>query len=274
VTSDDGMNLDQRSRVWDPANTPPRVAVDPRIRQRRIDVRRHQGRRRLVVAAAVAAVAALLGGGWGATRTPLLDVDRVEVVGASHTGPGAVAAVAGIRRGQAMVDVDVAGARRRVTALPWVARAEVRRGWPGTVRIRVFERALLAVTRADGGAWALVDRAGRVLAHVPQPPSDVAELDGLPPAGAPGTALGAPAAAALAVVAALPSGLAPRVSAVAVAADGVALRLRPAGEVRLGSAQQLDDKLRAALSVLAAVDGRTVGTVDVRIPAAPVLTRR
>ena len=248
--------------------------MDPRLRQRWIETRRREGRRRLRVAVGVLAVVVVAGGSWGATRSPVLDVDRVVVEGAARSGARLVAEASAVRRGQPLLDVDRGAAAHRVGALPWVLRAEVRRDWPGTVRIRVTERVPVAVTRADSDRWALLDRSARVLAVVPAPPLGLALVDGLPEAGAPGTRLGDRAAEALGVVTALPPALSPRVVGVAVGDEGLSLRLAPQGEVRLGPAEAVDDKLRAALSVLGVVDGRTVATLDVRIPAAPVLTRR
>ncbi|HYX44767.1 MAG TPA: FtsQ-type POTRA domain-containing protein [Acidimicrobiales bacterium] len=248
--------------------------MDPRLRQRWVETRRREGRRRLRVAAGVVAVGLLGGASWAAARSPVLDVDRLVVEGAARSGARLVAETSAVRRGQAMLDIDRGAAARKVSALPWVLRAEVRREWPDTVRIRVSERLPVAVTRANAGAWALLDRSARVLAVVPSPPPGLAVLDGLPEAAAPGTRLGARAAEGLGVVTALPPALGARVAAVEVGDEGVSLRLAPVGEVRLGPPEALGDKLQAALTVLGVVDGRTVATLDVRIPAAPVLTRR
>jgi len=236
------------------------------------------------VTAALVVAAAILGA-WGATRSPLLDVDRVVIEGAGHTGDAPVRAAAAIGRGAAMTDVDSAGAVRRVSRLPWVGRVEVVREWPSTIRIRVVERGATAVTRTAvpaGGAaspgaavapWVLVDRLGRVLAPVASPPPGVAIVDGVPPAGAPGTQVPAATRRVLDVAAQLPPGLAPRVATVTLGAMGVELRLKPQGVVVVGGGDDIAAKLRATQTVLAAVDGRTVSTLDVRIPATPVLTQ-
>lgn len=252
----------------------PRTGMDPRIRRRQIEVRRSEGRRRLRVAGGALAAVAVAVGGWGLTRSPLLDVDRVTVEGAAHSGAAAVRAAAAIGDGKAMTDVDGAGVARRVRALPWVLGAEVRRAWPATVEIRVVERRPTALTRDDTGGWAEVDATGRVLAVSPQPDPVLPVVEGLAPARAPGTTLGREAGQALRVATALPDGLASRVASVTRTGAGVELHLRPSGVVLLGGADLLAEKLDAALTVLGAVDGRSVATLDVRIPATPVLTRR
>ena len=64
-----------------PASAP----IDPRFRRRRIEVRRRAGRRRLRLLAGASASVALIGAVWGASRSPLLDVDHVRLTGATHT---------------------------------------------------------------------------------------------------------------------------------------------------------------------------------------------
>jgi len=249
------------------------VAIDPRLRRRRADVLRAAGRRRLRLVVAALVTAALIAAVWGGTRSPLLDVDRIVVEGAARTGDDGVRSAAAIQGGQAMTDVDVDGASRKVSGLPWVLETDVVRDWPSTVRLRVVERRPVAVARQGDAAWVLVDRTGRVLAPADAPPPGIAVVDGVPPAGEPGTQLAAPALGPLEVAAELPPGLAPRVSTVAVGPSGVELRLDPQGVVLIGDGLGVAEKLQAALTVLAAVDGRTVSTLDVRIPSTPVLTR-
>ena len=74
---------------------------------------------------------------------------------------------AGIGRGQPMVDLDAAGAARRVEALPWVASASVHRSWPGTVRVDVVERVPAVAEPLQAGGFRLVDGEGRAIADAP-----------------------------------------------------------------------------------------------------------
>ncbi len=262
------------------------TAIDPRIRQRRIAVRRDEGRRRLRFLMAGLLILTLSVGGWVAVRSPLLDVDRIEVEGIGHTPAEAVVGQASLRGGQAMVDVDEEGAARRVETLPWVAAATVERRWPATVRITVTERRAAAVTRADGPAparWLLLDATARVLAAQPEQPPGLVVIERLGPAAAPGAVLAGTALAGsvlanvagpLAVVAALSPALLARTAAVTAAAGGqVGLKLNPRGAVLLGPPAQLAAKLTAAETVLAQVDTGNLSTLDVRLPSSPVLTR-
>lgn len=253
------------------------VRMDPRIRERRVEVRREEGKRRFRVLIGVTAVAALGVGGWVANDSSLLDVDRIVVVGALRTGTDEARFASGLRRGEPLSAVDQEGAVRGVEALPWVQDATVSRRWPGTVRIGVVEREPVAVAPSAGGGSALVDGSGRVLEWTDAPLAGLAVLAGLSPAGPPGTTLGPDGVAALAVAVALPAELRARTVGVAPAEGGrgeVDIRLHPEGMVRLGPPDDLHRKFDAIRAVLAQVDLRNVAVLDVRRPDSPVLTRR
>jgi cell division protein FtsQ len=244
------------------------------MRRRRIEVTRQEGRRRLHFLVASGSITVLVVAGWASTRSPLLDVDRIEVVGATATPQAAVVAASGVRLGLPLVDLDETTSLRGVVDLPWVRSASISRQWPSTVTITVVEREAVAAAPSADSRWALVDSNGQVVAWTDSA-GDLPPLAGIPPAGPPGSTLGGSSAAALLRVAAtVPDGLRARLKAV-VAGDGgnVELELQEGARVRLGEPEQLAEKFRSALSVLAQVDTRGVSTLDVRIPQSPVLTR-
>ena len=281
-----------------------RVAVDPRIAQRRREVSADRRRRWLRRIGAVVAVLALVAGAVALTRTPLLDVDEVRVHGTVRTPTDAVVAASGIVPGQPVLEVDEAGAAARVRALPWVDDVTVSRAWrEGEVTIAVTERTPVAVVATDG-RWALVDGTGRVLAVADRPPAPPAppagqepdeatraasaahedpaavlpEADGLPvvvgPAAIdPGATVDEADAPLLAVAAQVTPGVATRVAAVRSDGDGFVLDLRPRGRVELGTADELDVKLRTVTTVLAEVDLTCLASIDVSVADTAVLTR-
>jgi cell division protein FtsQ len=225
----------------------------------------------------ISAVVAVGLGGWAATGSALLDLDRVVVVGAVNTGPDEARFASGLRRGEAMLDVDEEAAARGVETLPWVQDATASRRWPGEVRIRLVEREAVAVTAADAGRSALVDPTGRVLAWVERAPPGLAVLTGLPPAGPAGSTLAPEGVAALAVAVALPAELRARIAGVAPAEGGrgeVEMRLSPEGSIRLGPPDDLQRKFDAIRAVLSQVDTANLAVLDVRRPENPVLTRQ
>ncbi len=242
-----------------------------------MEVRRAEGRHRLKVLVAVSGVVVAGCSGWGATRSPLLDVDRIVVEGGTDVSAQEVRSVAGVRLGQPLTDVDEGAVARAVGGLPWVEQVQVRRRWPSGLTIRVAERAGVAVTAAEGGRFALVDASGQVIEHVGAVPAGVVELTGLPPAGGPGTRLTAEGLATLSVAVALPPSLVARTAGVGPSAGGtgeVELRLKPEGMVRLGPPEDLARKFEAIATVLSQVDLRNLAVLDVRRPDGPVLTRR
>jgi len=267
--------------VTDPAApaapvAPVRVPIDPRIRARRIEVRRGEGRRRLRLLTASLGACALLGAGVGALHSPLFAASTVAVAGNRQTSRASIMAATGLDRRTLMIDIDGPALAARVRRLPWVADARVGRSWPSTVRIWVSERKAVAVVAAAGRGVAAVDRTGRVLATGAQTFPGLPLVSGIAPAGPPGTATDAAAQPGLAVAQALSPGLAGRVAQVAVEADGtVTVHLAGGGPVvRLGSPDGLAEKLQALDTILTRVDLRGVNTVDVRVPRAPVLTRQ
>lgn len=245
--------------------------IDPRLRARRNEVARHQGRRRLRRLVALIVVAVGLVGAAALTRTPVLDVDHVTVTGAGRTGTDAARAAAGVDRGRAMVSVDLGAARARLEALPWVLRATVARRWPGTVAVTLVERRPVAVV-GRGFAAVLVDRDGRILGP-PSPRREAVPVVHVP-AGPPGERLGPRGRTLVAVVAGLPADLRRDVVGVRPSSKGVELELRDAIAVRWGDASQPVAKADAVRALLRQADRRTIATVDVTVPATPALTRR
>ncbi len=267
----------------------PRLPIDPRIRQRLIEVRREQGRRRLRFFLTIVGILIVAAGGWGITRSPLLTVRHVRITGSSQTPVAAVRAAAGLAHHRQMVDLDPGAMSRAVGALPWVNTVKVRRHWPSTVSLTITERRPVAATADRRGGWAVVDATGRVLAVVGVSPVDLPTVGLAPPppgtdtgapapaptpaqAGEPGTLAPAELASALAVASSMPASLTAQVAAVVADPDGqVELSLKTGATALLGRPDGLPDKLTALITMLAKAQvGKAI--VDVRVPTAPVLT--
>lgn len=250
---------------------PAEVAIDPRIRARRIEVRRHEGRRRLSRLIDLGLVAGVAAAFAGALFTPLLDVDEVTVTGIRHLQPDEVLAAAGIDPGAPLVAVDLRAAGERIAALPWVAEVELHRGVDGLVTLEVGERAPVATISSGGGPLA-VDEEGRVLGEAPA--SSAAPLASLAQPGTvpdPGGYLPRRFDDALRLAAAL-TDAAPGV-VTGIDPEGLVATLAAGGRVRFGDAARLDAKLRSLTTVLGQVDLACLAEVDLRLPGSPVLTR-
>src|SRR5207248_1321528 len=69
--------------------------IDPKFRQRRIEVRRLEGRRRLRILLILATFVGVALVGWGVSRSPLLDADHVRITGTVNTTAAPIMTAAG-----------------------------------------------------------------------------------------------------------------------------------------------------------------------------------
>ena len=241
-------------------------------------MQRTEGRRRLRRVAILGVVVAAIAGLWWLTLTPLLDVDTIRVDGADRTGEKAVLSVLGIQRGDALLTANVGGAANVLAKLPWVATADVRRSWPGLIRVHVVERAPVAAIAAKGGGWVVVDLSGRQLAAEEEPALALIRIAGRPVKPDPGEDVGATYQGAIDLAAGVPSLLRPAIASLWPQRDGSleATAKLPGGAevvVRFGAPDQLQAKLVSLGALLERADLAGVRTIDLRVPGAPALTR-
>lgn len=250
--------------------------MHPRMRTRRVEVRREAGRRRLRIVVATLVIVGTVAAGWGLTRSPLLDIDDIKVVGVDRADLRTVLALGGLVPGGAMLDVDTRTAAAAMAAEPWVASARVERRWPGTVVVRVTERIPVAAIHLGDDA-VLVDRDGRVLSAMAAAEAGdgvvtiTAPDDAAIPA--PGQALDGLLGAAVAVVAAAADAVPDRQLSLHVDTRGLILGLGDGVDAVVGSADDVGAKLTALVTMLARVEPQRGTTIDLRVPSAPVLIR-
>ena len=247
------------------------VVVDPRLRARRIEVMRAEGRKRLRW---VVVVLGLTGAGvitLVALRSPLFDVDRVRVTGAERTSTSAITAAADLDLDEPLVEVDLGAVEAAVEELPWVDEADVRRDWPGTIVVEVHERRP-AAAGAGGDDLVLADGAGRVLATTARVPADLAvvELAARTEEVLPGGSLAPEERSALVLAARAPEAL--RLAPGVVRRDDGDLlwEVEGVGRFRFGTLADLDAKLVSAAAVLEQLGGVVDGELDLREPSAVV----
>ena len=270
------------------------VALDPRMRARRVAVMRAQGRRRLHVLAGAVGVVLVAAAGWGISRTPLLDVDRITVAGADPANRAEILESSTLSTGLPMLFLDVDEAERSVASLPWVRGARVWKDWPATVRIAVEPRVPAALVPATGGRTAMIDAYGYAIGWAPsrtavEGSADGADLDGLradgphfgdlphvsvPFSGQLGdihTAADGP----LALVAAMPDDLRAWVETVTLdpAHDRMALELIGGATVVLGEPVLIDEKVSALRAVLVSADLECITEIDVTMPDIATVAR-
>jgi len=278
---------------------PRRVVVqDPRLAARRNEVARDQARRRLQLWGIAALLVVMALAAFGSTRSALLDIDGIVVVGADRSGVDLVHSTSGLEIGSPMVDADLRQARALVAELPWVAEVDIDRRWPGRVVIELVERVPVVVVAADEGGVFLVDAQGRLLERAPVPPQtaidsgELVRLDGAVRGAVPGMELDEAGRFSVRVAASLTPALRARRPVVGFAEEAelrVVVAHRTEGDegitppidgdpasratILLGPLDDVTAKLASADAIFEQVDTRCVDVVDVRVPHSPVVTR-
>ncbi|MDG2427249.1 MAG: FtsQ-type POTRA domain-containing protein [Acidimicrobiales bacterium] len=229
-------------------------------------------RRRLVFAWLALGLAVAAVGSFAATRSGLLDVDEIRLVGVSpELGHLAVLEILSIEVGVPMVGIDLDGAERRVGALPRVAEVEVGRDWPGSLVVWILERKAVVNAMAANGQVALLDAQGTVLDHitVADPNLPIVRVDDLGRPGSRMIGLDPLLSAANAVT----DELAAWIIGLVPTANGVRAELVGGVEVELGLADDYQDQMRALATVLSRVELACIVLIDVSVYSIPVVRR-
>jgi cell division protein FtsQ len=240
--------------------------IEPRLRDRRIAVRKKAGRKRLKWALIVAIVIAVIVGGLAVLGSSLFAVKNVEVEGAVYTDDRALAAVVEVLEGTPVLRVDADAAEETLEKIPWVESARVTTDFPHGAKIEIRERVPVVAFEAADDRYRVIDAEGRVLDVLRGRPVHYLVLSSDdPPALAAGQFAPPGFAAAASMVAAMTPEMAARAESVAVTPDGVDLRLdlRGGTEVRFGAAEELVAKLVRLQTVLDDHAGEPISIIDV-----------
>jgi cell division protein FtsQ len=211
----------------------------------------------LVGAGVVLVVGALV---WMVYGTSVLGVRQVEVVGTSVLTPLQVQQAAAVPPKQPLARVDLDAVKARIEALAPVDRANVSRGWPGSVVVEVVERTPVAAIAAPGNkSFTLIDGEGVAYRTVSRKPG------GLPLAqlAAPGPA-DVNTRAALTVLSALTEELREQLVQISVEAPArIKLVLRGERTVIWGDDSASETKAKVSTALLK----RKGDTIDVSAPS-------
>lgn len=139
--------------------------MEPRLRARRISVRRAEGRRRLRWVTVVGGVVLLMVIVLAVLGSPLFSIndDDVVVTGAVYTDQERLGTIIDEVVGSTTLLVDTRGVERRIEEIPWVEGARVRTSFPTGLRIEIRERSPLATYQGSDGLFRVIDKEGRVL---------------------------------------------------------------------------------------------------------------
>jgi cell division protein FtsQ len=246
--------------------------MEPRLRQRRIGVRRAASRKRLWWAAVTVVVLAVVIGALAVLGSSWFAVDDVAISGVVYTDREELDAIVGDLRGTPVLLVDTDEFEERIEAIPWVEEARVGTRFPDSATIEVRERVPVASMLGEDLRSRVLDADGRVLAVIDGQPVALVWISGVGTLdlGAGETApVGVGAAASL--VTKLTPTVRPLVESVTVTPDGGDLILTLTGaagpiEVRFGSAlgdSEQIEKLVRLERALADIGPDTVSVIDV-----------
>lgn len=245
---------------------PPRTAMDPRIRARRREVRRTQGRRRRRVLAVAGGVVLVVVIGLVLLVSPVLSVRRVDVDGAVYVdyfeGDRLDAVVDSIR-GEPILSVDLDAARRELESFAWVRAVRIRRDLPSRVVIEVDERRPVAWLTGADGRFRVLDTDGVVVAVLDGQPIDYPGIAGVAPDLAEGDVAPGSFQAAAQLVRSLPEEVAELLVGLSVNELGdLSMTLSTETEVRFGRPDDLQGKLVALVVVLRRNDADDLSVID------------
>ena len=89
-------------------------------------------------------------------------VDDIFVEGRAKTPREQLLTALGVKRGDAILAVDLAAAQKRIEGIPWVRSAAIERRLPGELHILITERSPIALWQ-NKGRYFLVDRDGQIV---------------------------------------------------------------------------------------------------------------
>lgn len=253
--------------ILDASTTKSPGAIDPRMRARRIAVRREEGRRRLVIVGVVAAVLVVVIVVIAAFASPLFDVTDVKVQGAVYTDDDVIAAVVADLEGRPVLLVDTKRAEATLEAVPWVEQAVVSTDFPHAVLIDIRERRPVATFQGSDGSFRVIDVEGRVLDVLAGQPATLALITGANPDSRRGEFAGAAYAAAGDLISSMPQEVRAVTTSVGVdtGTSTITITISDRLTVRLGDTTALADKLARLLAQLrGGLDG--VCELDVSTP--------
>jgi cell division protein FtsQ len=251
--------------------------IEPRLRERRIAVRRAVGRKRLKWAALAVAAAGLVVAVLAVLGSGLFAIEQVTVDGAVYSRGESLDEVIAELQGDNVLRVDTEAAERQLERIPWVADARVRTDFPNGAVIEVRERRPVLAYEGADQHFRVLDGDGRVLEVLDGQPVGYLPLV-VDPVPASVKRAGEFAPKGYVAAAALATSLGPlrdQVVSISVDADGEDLRLELGNglEVRFGAAENLEVKLVRLQTALQNADPDNPPTEMIDVSTNPYIMR-
>ncbi len=259
---------DSRDTVDPSSDRNARRGIEPRMRERRVAVRRAASRKRLKWVFLIGSIIVVGVGALAILGSPLFAIraEQVTLTGNVYTDHDQLQAVVDDLVGTPVLVADTQAAERALEAIPWVDEARVQTKFPHGVSIEIREREAMATYQGPDSRFRVLDREGRVLDVLDKYPFAYLLLGGPDPVDLePGQFAPSGYAAASELAKNLTGSVRGKVEMVEVTADGsrLVMRLSDGSEVRFGEARDLFAKLVRLETVLASPDPRPPGVIDV-----------
>lgn len=135
----------------------------------RIAIPNHVGTVSLALYCAAVTAQGVVAGGHtatvfqAATSVAGFAIEDVRVSGNTHTSELDILQLLGLDGTTSLVALDIDTARQRLTELPWVQAAEVRKVYPNTIEVALKEREAYGIWQ-HGSDLALIEKSGSVIA--------------------------------------------------------------------------------------------------------------
>lgn len=208
-------------------------------------------------------------------QSPLFEVRRIKVEGNEVLSAQEVIAVSGVHLETNIFKVNLKDAERRLSVVPLVKRAELKRVLPGTILIKLVERRPVALLPVKGSFIALDEEGVYLFA-------ESAGVKGLPViTGVEGVEHGGPGRrvrgeglnTALRTVVEMPAELVNRLSEICVGGSEIVLYTLEGVQCRLGPPEELKEKGIVVLKVLQELEReeRVIEYIDVSSFSSPVV---
>lgn len=245
--------------------------IHPRMRERLEEVegeaKRHYNRTlwQLMAISALGVLCAMV------LHSPLFDLEQLVVDGWDGD-PQALAVASGLEAGEPLVRADLDSARRGIAALPTVDTVSLHRSWNGTIAVEIVERTPAAAFAIDDGQPLLVDADGRILGRGDA--AGTVRVSGVTLSGDTSARvawLDVAGTSTAAVAAEVPDDVAAIVHEMGATPFGYTLQLHNGAVVRLGSAEDLDEKFMSLRTLLLSGDLRCAQLIDIRAAVSPVI---
>lgn len=152
--------------------------IEPRLRQRRIGVRRAASRKRLLWALVAGLVVIVAVGVLALLGSSRFAVDTVAVTGNVYTDADQLTAVIDDLRGTPVLLVDTNQVEQQLEAIPWVEDARVTTRFPDSASIEIRERTPVASMLGEDTRSRVLDAHGRVLAVIDGQPVALVWISG------------------------------------------------------------------------------------------------